>query len=134
MIFEMLGGLPTFRGKDLRQTYQKVLYADVVFSPEENFSPNARELLLGLIHRWESSLSDFSLLIRNINLLHFDRCREPSKRLGSSKRRDIKAATFFKDVNWDDIYARKNDGPWVPDPSHVYAQKKKKKKEEDEGS
>lgn len=53
MIFEMLGGLPTFRGKDLRQTYQKVLYADVVFTPEENFSPAARELLLGLIHRYK---------------------------------------------------------------------------------
>lgn len=26
MIFEMLGGLPTFRGKDLRQTYQKVAH------------------------------------------------------------------------------------------------------------
>ena len=51
MIYEMLGGLPTFRGADLRQTYQRVLYADVVFKPEESFSPTARELLLGLIQR-----------------------------------------------------------------------------------
>ena len=63
MIFEMLGGLPTFRGKDLRQTYQKVLYADVVFSPEENFSPAARELLLGLIHRWAGGGGDEYLCV-----------------------------------------------------------------------
>jgi hypothetical protein len=32
------------------------------------------------------------------------------------------------------VYARVADGPWVPDPHHVYAQKKKKKKEEDSGA
>jgi serine/threonine protein kinase len=51
MIFEMLAGLPAFRGVDLRQTYQKVLYADVKFEPESNFSPAARDLILGLLQR-----------------------------------------------------------------------------------
>lgn len=103
MIYEMLAGLPTFRGKDLRQTYQKVLYAEVVFTPEEKFSPSARKLLLGLINR------------------------DPQKRLGSSKKRDVKKCDFFKDVNWDNIFNRVSDGPWVPDPDEIYSQKKKKK-------
>lgn len=94
MIFEMLSGLPTFRGADLRQTYQKVLYADVVFKPEEKFSPPARELILGLLHR------------------------DPSKRLGASPNspKDIMESSFFDGVNWQDIYNRVNDGPWVPPP------------------
>jgi hypothetical protein len=51
MIFEMLAGLPAFRGVDLRQTYQKVLYADVKFEPENNFSVSSRDLILGLLRR-----------------------------------------------------------------------------------
>jgi len=104
MIFEMLAGLPTFRGKDLRQTYQKVLYADVSFTPEDKFSPHARELLLGLIHR------------------------DPEKRLGTSHaKRDVKKSTFFRNVNWDDIYARVADGPWRPDSDPRASSSKKKK-------
>lgn len=110
MIFEMLGGLPTFRGQDLRQTYQKVLYADVVFTPEETFSSDARELLLGLIQRWRQSpamlfaLSDCASLCF-LRLPVYVR-RDPQKRLGSSKKRDVKMVPFFKDINWDDIYNR----------------------------
>ena len=51
MIYEMLGGTPTFRGSDLRQTYQRVLYADLVFVPEANFSEAAKDLLVGLLQR-----------------------------------------------------------------------------------
>ena len=51
MIYEMLCGYPTFRGTDLKQTYQKVLYAEVQFHEEINFSPSARELILGFLQR-----------------------------------------------------------------------------------
>lgn len=34
-------------------------------------------------------------------------------------------------MNWDDIYNRVADGPWVPDPAQIYSQKKKKKAEEE---
>jgi serine/threonine protein kinase len=94
MIYEMLSGLPTFRGADLRQTYQKVLYAEVLFKPEEKFSPPARELILGLLHR------------------------DPAKRLGAGPNspKDIMEISFFNGVNWQDIYNRVQDGPWVPPP------------------
>lgn len=94
MIYEMLSGMPTFRGADLRQTYQKVLYADVSFKPEEKFSPRVRELILGLLQR------------------------DPSKRLGGAPNspKDIMDTSFFEGVNWQDIYNRVNDGPWVPPP------------------
>jgi hypothetical protein len=51
MIYEMLGGLPAFRGVDLRQTYQKVLFAELVYKPAEKFSTPARELIDGLLKR-----------------------------------------------------------------------------------
>jgi serine/threonine protein kinase len=94
MIYEMLSGLPTFRGADLRQTYQKVLYAEVIFKPEEKFSPPARELILGLLHR------------------------DPAKRLGAGPNspKDIMEISFFNGINWQDIYNRVQDGPWVPPP------------------
>lgn len=51
MIFEMLSGTPAFRGRDLRQTYQKVLFADLVFEPADRFSEDAKDLLRGLLDR-----------------------------------------------------------------------------------
>jgi hypothetical protein len=42
--------------------------------------------------------------------------RDPSKRLGSAQNspQDIKACSFFDNINWDDIFGRVKDGPWVP--------------------
>lgn len=51
MMYEMLAGLPAFRGADLRETYQRVLFADLEFKPEEKFSPAARQLLSGMMRR-----------------------------------------------------------------------------------
>lgn len=51
MIYEMLGGLPAFRGVDLRQTYQKVLFAELIYKPSEKFSTHARGLIGGLLKR-----------------------------------------------------------------------------------
>jgi serine/threonine protein kinase len=56
MIYEMLGGTPPFRGADLRQTYQNVLFADLKFSPAENFSEAAVILLRGMIQRYDCYL------------------------------------------------------------------------------
>ena len=52
MMFEMLSGTPAFRGKDLRQTYQKVLFAELVFEPDNRFSEDAKEILRGLLERY----------------------------------------------------------------------------------
>lgn len=59
MIYEMLCGYPTFRGADLKQTYQKVLYGDVQFTDESYFSPSSRELILGLLQRYFSIIFYF---------------------------------------------------------------------------
>jgi serine/threonine protein kinase len=51
MVYEMISGRPTFRGSDLRETYQRILYAKLEFIPDERFSPSAKQLLAGLINR-----------------------------------------------------------------------------------
>ena len=37
MIYEMLTGTPAFRGADLRQTYQRVLFAELEFVPGTSY-------------------------------------------------------------------------------------------------
>ena len=51
MIYEMLSGTPAFRGADLRQTYQKVLFSELEFKPVDLFSDSAKALLIGLLDR-----------------------------------------------------------------------------------
>jgi serine/threonine protein kinase len=94
MIYEMLRGVPCFHGDDLKQTYQRVLYGEVKFLPENKFSSAAMELISGLLHR------------------------DPRQRLGSSPTspHDIQACAFFRSVNWDELYRRSGPGPWVPPP------------------
>lgn len=98
MIYEMIGGKPTFRGADLRETYQKILYAKLEFVPEERFSPAAKSLLEGLINR------------------------DPSLRLGAWENppRDIMSSPFFASIQWDDVYDRVQDGPWLPELAGFY--------------
>lgn len=95
MIYEMLSGTPTFRGTDLRQTYQRILYADLEFVPEERFSLSSRVLLAGMISR------------------------DPTTRLGAWENppADIMNSAFFAGVEWDAIFERRFDGPWIPDTS-----------------
>jgi len=94
MIYEMLAGTPAFRGSDLRQTYQKILYADLEFHPEERFSLEARVLLSGLI------------------------TRDPTARLGAWENppMDIMRSSFFATIDWEQILARTSNGPYVPPP------------------
>jgi len=93
MVYEMLSGTPAFRGTDLRHTYQRVLFSELIFTPEEKFSPEAKTLLNGLL------------------------CRDPSKRLGAEKNppRDIMTAAFFAPISWEKVYACATKGPWVPE-------------------
>ena len=76
MIYEMLSGVPAFRGADLRQTYQKVLFSELEFRPTELFSEPAKTLLVGLLDR------------------------NPETRLGAGKTSptDIQSAEFFKGI------------------------------------
>lgn len=101
MIYEMLCGKPTFRGNDLRETYQRILYSKLEFIPEDRFSPNARKLLEGLINR------------------------DPSARLGAWENppKDIMGSPFFNNISWDAVYERRQDGPWIPEVP-IYLQRK----------
>ncbi len=105
MIFEMLCGVPAFRGSDLRQTYQKVLFAEVDFTPyPDRFSDASKELLLGLLQKDPKvRLGNSSGGTSNYST---SRSAEPPA--------DIIGSKFFKDVNWNDIYNKVNDGPFIP--------------------
>ena len=43
--------------------------------------------------------------------------RDPIKRLGGADNspEDIKCRPFFDSVNWDEVYNRACDGPWIPE-------------------
>lgn len=69
------------------------MYADLEFHPEERFSLAARMLLQGMIKR------------------------DPTTRLGAWENppQDIMQAPFFGGIQWDAIYERRFDGPYVPE-------------------
>ena len=71
----------------------RILYADLEFIPEERFSLPARMLLSGMIKR------------------------DPSARLGAWENppQDIMSSPFFQGIQWDAIYERRFDGPYIPD-------------------
>lgn len=50
MIYEMLTGTPAFRGVDLRQTYQKVLFAELEFVPGNDSPPLLPPLPPSFVH------------------------------------------------------------------------------------
>jgi hypothetical protein len=82
------------------------LYSKLEFVPEDRFSPEAKMLLEGLINR------------------------DPSLRLGAWENppKDIMNSPFFDIIQWDAVYERRQDGPYIPElPSFM-----KKRKEYDQ--
>lgn len=81
----------------------RILYADLEFLPEERFSLAARLLLQGMIKR------------------------DPSTRMGAWENppQDIMSAPFFGGIQWDAIYERRFDGPYVPE-AQAFGGKSKK--------
>jgi hypothetical protein len=73
--------------------FDRILYADLEFQPEERFSLAARMLLQGMIKR------------------------DPATRMGALENppQDIMNAPFFHGIQWDAIYERRFDGPYVPE-------------------
>lgn len=104
MIYEMLAGTPPFRGPDLRQTYQNVLFAELKFTDEEKFSESATILLRGMIQR------------------------DPSLRWGawSNPPTDIMESAFFTGVNWEAMMEKRADGPWIPPEDPILISRRKK--------
>ncbi len=82
------------------------MYSKLEFVPEDRFSPEAKILLEGLINR------------------------DPSLRLGAWENppKDIMNSPFFDIIQWDAVYERRQDGPYIPElPSFM-----KKRKEYDQ--
>jgi hypothetical protein len=97
--------LPPFfhmTGTDLRHTYQRVLFADLEFTPPEKFSEPARELLQGLLNR------------------------DPTARLGAhgNPPQDIMTSAFFEGILWDTVGLKEDEGPWLP--TILYKERKRK--------
>lgn len=89
MLYEMLAGCPPFRGSNLRDTYKNVLFAEIVFTPVELFSPAAQTLIAGLLNR------------------------DPAQRLGATMNppSDIMWSEFFSGIDWQAIYGKVCPGP-----------------------
>ena len=85
----------------------RILYADLEFVPEERFSMSARLLLQGMIKR------------------------DPATRMGAWENppQDIMSAPFFGGIQWDAIYERRFDGPYVPE-AQIFGSSKSKKGQE----
>jgi hypothetical protein len=82
----------------LRFLQIRILYARLEFHPDDRFSPEAKQLLEGLINR------------------------DPQLRLGAWENppKDIMSSSFFSKIRWDAIYERRQDGPWQPDLPGFY--------------
>jgi len=90
MIFELIGGVPPFQTRDIRQTYKRILFSTLKFRPEGAFDEATRQLLTGLLEK------------------------DPADRLGSWSDipKDIMSQPFFEGIDWDALMARKLPSPF----------------------
>lgn len=89
LIYEMLTGLPPFFNQNLHVMYEKIVRAKLTFP--SYFSTNAKQILSELLDR------------------------SPKTRLGSTNDADdIKAHTFFADIDWDKLLAKEIKPPFKP--------------------
>jgi protein kinase X len=87
LLYEMLVGYPPFFDKDVFGLYQKILTNEIVYP--KFLSPAAKDLIKQLLQL------------------------DPMKRLGNLRNgaEDIKNHTFFRGVNWNDIYCKTISAP-----------------------
>jgi len=86
LLYEMLTGLPPFYSQDVQEMYRKIMTDKLKFPP--SMSETARSLLEGLLQREIT-----------------ERLRDPEI---------IKQHSFFAPINWDLLYAKKLDPPFIP--------------------
>lgn len=84
----MMAGLPPFYAKTTSAMYEKILNATISFP--KHFSDPAKGLLTKLLER------------------------DPSRRLGHSGSAAIKSHPFFEDINWDALYRKELEPPFLP--------------------
>ncbi|EFA81817.1 cAMP-dependent protein kinase [Heterostelium album PN500] len=94
LIFEMLAGYPPFYDDDTFVIYDKILAARITFP--SHFDLDAKDLVK--------------------RLLTADRTR----RLGALKdgAQDVKNHKWFADIDWNKLYNRKINGPFIPQIQH----------------
>eukprot|EP00118_Oscarella_pearsei_P009919 m.58612 g.58612 ORF g.58612 m.58612 type:complete len:730 (+) comp34819_c0_seq19:76-2265(+) len=98
MIFKLLAGRNPFRhgrAKDKVDVDEDTL--NTVVSYPSNWSEEIRNLVSGLL------------------------VKDPSKRLGSLGSSQIQQHVFFRDVNWEDVYALRCQPPFLPPRGEVNA-------------
>ncbi|KAL7065328.1 hypothetical protein AAHC03_04685 [Spirometra sp. Aus1] len=90
LMYDMLSGGPPFAGEDRKKTMELVLRGKFVLAPY--LSREAKRLLKGLLRK-------------NV-----------AERLGSKEEdaEEIKAHPFFRNTNWDQVYARQAEPPFKP--------------------
>lgn len=91
VIYEMLFGLPPFFSRDRSEMYDNILHQPLRFAFRTNISPEARNLIQGLLSK--------------------DKCL----RLGFLGDADeVKSHEFFRSINWVNLEAKKIRPPYNP--------------------
>eukprot|EP00053_Salpingoeca_punica_P010651 m.95525 g.95525 ORF g.95525 m.95525 type:complete len:480 (-) comp15454_c0_seq4:471-1910(-) len=88
LLFDMVTGAPPFCGQSRKKTMEKIMKAKLTCPPF--LSPDCKDLLHKLLRR------------------------DVKTRLGAEGVEEIKAHPFFRGINWDDVYNRKLQPPFVP--------------------
>ncbi|ORZ30321.1 kinase-like domain-containing protein [Catenaria anguillulae PL171] len=90
LVYEMLVGMTPFWADNHSVMYQRVLEDPLEFPAD--MASDARAFLSGLLER------------------------DPMRRLGhgATAARDIQGHVFFKGVNWEDVYYKRVEAPYVP--------------------
>jgi len=89
LLFEMLTGLPPYYTKDRTKLFERIRRAELKYPS----------------HMSEIAVSLCSKLLE----------KDPAKRLGSEDGAEIKAAPFFRDVDWVMVYQCQMPPPFKPD-------------------
>lgn len=95
LLYEMLVGLPPFYSENMNEMYELILKAPLKFP--SFVPPDAQSLLRGLLERDET------------------------KRLGSgpSDAKEIMQHPFFASIDWEKLFKKEIDPPFVPESSKV---------------
>lgn len=89
IIYEMLIGLPPFYLEERREIYRNIIQKQVKFTAPIN--PVARDLITKLLKK------------------------EPSQRLGTNGGTEIMRHEWFREINWNELYARRAKSEFAQD-------------------
>lgn len=84
----MLCGIPPFYTNNRQELFERIKFAGPKYP--SYLSANAQNILENLLRK------------------------DPAKRLGANSADEVKTHPWFKGVNWDMLYQKKYDAPFVP--------------------